>query len=200
MNTAVIPPAIPTSRAEAVVIGASAGAVEALSAILPKLPKGFSLPILVVVHLPAEPKSMMAQLFRDKCAVNVHEAEDKEPIESGVVYFAPPDYHLLVETDRRLSLSSEEPVLYSRPSIDVLFESAAEAYGAGLIGIILSGANSDGAQGLRAVIAAGGTGWVQRPKLAHSSTMPRAALEACPGAYSLSLPEMVSYLELLTSE
>ena len=99
--------------------------------------------------------------MRARCAIRVREAEDKEPIEPGVVYFAPPDYHLLVEQDKRLSLSDDEPVLFSRPSIDVLFESAADAYGGGLIGVVLTGANSDGAKGLKAVVQAGGVAVVQ---------------------------------------
>jgi len=126
--------------------------------------------------------------------VDVREAEDKEPLEAGTVYFAPPDYHLLVELDRRLSLSSEEPVLYSRPSIDVLFESAADAYGSGLVGVVLTGANSDGARGLRAVRDAGGVALVQRPDQAQVAAMPQAALDACPGAVPLSLDEIASFL------
>ncbi len=110
----------------------------------------------------------------------MREADDKELIKGSTVYFAPPDYHLLVETDGRMSLSSEEPVSYSRPSIDVLFESAAEAYGPGLVGIILTGANRDGAQGLRAICDAGGTAVVQDPDLAQARDMPLAALDAAP--------------------
>ncbi|OWK46403.1 Chemotaxis response regulator protein-glutamate methylesterase CheB [Fimbriiglobus ruber] len=176
------------------VVGASAGALEALSVLLPALPTDYPLPVLVVVHLPPDKKSVMAELLQQKCRVGVREAEDKEPIRAGIVYFAPPDYHLLVEPDRRLSLSSEEPVLYSRPSIDVLFETAADAYGPGLIGVVLTGANSDGSRGLRAVLSAGGTGLVQWPDLAYASAMPQAALDACPGARVLSLPEIATYL------
>lgn len=183
------------SRIEAIVVGASAGAVEALSAILPTLPPDYPLPLLVVVHLPADKKSIMTELFRAKCRLEVHEAEDKEPIRAATAYFAPPDYHLLVEPDRRLSLSSEEPVHYSRPSIDVLFETAVDAYGPALLGIILSGANDDGARGLRTISEAGGTALVQRPDLAYASAMPRAALEACPEARSLSLQEIATYLQ-----
>ena len=141
---------------EAIVIGGSAGAFEALSALLPGLAVDYPLPILIVVHLPPDRSSLFAELFRARCKIRVREAEDKEPIEPGVAYFAPPDYHLLVEADRRLSLSVEEPVLYSRPSIDVLFESAADAYSGGLIGVVLTGANSDGADGLKAVVEARG--------------------------------------------
>ena len=121
-------------KAEAVVIGASAGALEALSVILPSLPADYGLPVIIVVHVPPDKKSLLAELFQAKCGIEVREAEDKEPIRGGTAYFAPPDYHLLVETDKSLSLSDDEPVLFSRPSIDVLFESAADAYGPSLIG------------------------------------------------------------------
>ncbi len=181
-------------RVEAVVVGASAGAVDALSALFPALPPGYPLPVLVVVHLPPDKKSVLAELLRAKCGVDVREAEDKEPIRGGTVYLAPPDYHLLVEQDRRLSLSGEEPVLYSRPSIDVLFETAAEAYGAGLVGVVLTGANSDGARGLRVVTDAGGVALVQRPDLAYASAMPQAALDACPAARAVTLEEIAAYL------
>ena len=182
------------SPRRAVVIGASAGALDALSALLPMLPRDYPMPLFAVVHLPPDKKSMIASLLAAKCQIAVQEAEDKEVIHSGRAYFAPPDYHLLVEADNRLSLSSEEPVLFSRPSIDVLFESAADVYGAGLVGIILTGANSDGASGLKAVMAAGGTGLVQRPDRAYSEAMPQAAVAACPNARSMSIEEIGAYL------
>jgi two-component system, chemotaxis family, protein-glutamate methylesterase/glutaminase len=178
----------------AIVIGASAGALEALSIILPSLPADYGLPVFVVVHVPPEKKSILAELFQAKCSINVREAEDKEPISRGTVYFAPPDYHLLVETDKSLSLSNDEPVLYSRPSVDVLFESAADAYGPSLIAIVLTGANQDGAKGLRTVAEAGGTTIVQDPRGAYASAMPEAALANCPGARVMSLKEIATYL------
>jgi two-component system chemotaxis response regulator CheB len=149
--------------AEAVVIGASAGALEALSIILPALPAQSALPLMIVVHLPPDRRGIMTEIFQAKCSVPVREAEDKEPIRAGTVYFAPSNYHLLIEENRTLSLSSDEPVLYSRPSVDVLFESAADVYGRALIAIVLSGANHDGAAGLKTVIEAGGLGIVQSP-------------------------------------
>lgn len=179
---------------EAIVMGASAGAVEALSAILPSLDLGFRLPVIIVVHLPADRRSAMADLFRAKCALDVREAEDKEPIAAGTIYFAPSDYHLLVEADRVLALSCDAPVLFSRPSIDVLFESAAEAFGRSLTGIVLSGANGDGAQGLKAIIDAGGNGIVQTPSTAFASAMPKAALEASPSAQAMTLEAIAEYL------
>jgi two-component system, chemotaxis family, protein-glutamate methylesterase/glutaminase len=180
---------------EAVVIGASAGAFEALSAILPKLPASFRPPVMVVVHMPQDRKSMMAELLQGRCRVKVREAEDKEPICGGTVYVAPPDYHLLVEMHGYLSLSSDDPILFSRPAIDVLFESAADAYGPGLIGIILTGANHDGANGMKAIVDAGGLAIVQRPEDAFAPAMPEAALAACPNARVLSLEEIATWLQ-----
>lgn len=180
---------------EAIVIGASAGALEALSVILPALPATFDLPIFVVVHVPPDKKSILAELFDAKCKVKVREAEDKEPIAGGTVYFATADYHLLVEADKTLSLSNDEPVLYSRPSIDVLFESAADAYGPGLIALMLTGANQDGAQGLKTVVQAGGTAIVQTPEGAYAAAMPEAAIAAAPSARVLSLKEISLYLQ-----
>lgn len=183
----------PSSPA-AVVIGASVGAIEALSVILPALPENYPLPVFIVVHVPADSRSLIADLFSGRCQIPVKEAEDKETIQNGTIYFAPADYHLLVESDFTLSLSSDEPVHYSRPSIDVLFESAADAYGDGLTGVILTGANSDGAGGLRAVCEAGGSALVQLPHTAIGTAMPMAALLACPLALSLSLEEIASHL------
>jgi two-component system chemotaxis response regulator CheB len=179
---------------EAVAIGASAGALDALSQLLSALPKNFPLALMVVVHRPASRDSMLTELLGARCRIAVREAEDKEPVRPATAYFAPADYHLLVEADKRLSLSSEEPVNYSRPAIDLLLSSAAEAYGAALIGMVLTGASSDGARGLRAVEDAGGTALVQRPDTAYSPNMPQAALDACVGARALTLAELTSYL------
>ena len=181
-------------RANAVVVGASAGAIQALSCILPALPADYPIPVLVVVHIPTDGSDLLAPLFQAKCRVVVKEAEDKEPILPGFVYFGPSDYHLLVEADRIVSLSADEPVHYSRPSIDVLFESAADAFGAGLVGVILTGANEDGAAGLRAVAAVGGVTVVEAPATAFAPTMPTAALELCAEARPMSLDAIAAYL------
>ena len=149
---------------------------------------------MIVVHVPADKGSVLADLFKMKCAIAVREAEDKEQASPGTVYFAPADYHLLVEEDGRLSLSNEEPVHYSRPSIDVLFESAADAYGPHLIGVLLTGANHDGAKGLAAVARAGGEAIVQNPAEAFARAMPEAALAVRPDARVLSLQDIASYL------
>ncbi|GAA5122039.1 chemotaxis protein CheB [Luteolibacter yonseiensis] len=186
-------------RIPVIVIGASAGAVEALSHILPALPADFPYAVLIVVHIPSDPRSHLASLFAGRCNLRVKEAEDKEPLSPGTIYFAPSDYHLLAESDYRLSLSSDEPVRYSRPSIDVLFESAADAFGDDLTGLILTGSNSDGAKGLRAICDAGGIALVQTPDTADAHEMPLAALKACPGARSLSLSEIPAALNSLHS-
>ena len=154
-----------------------------------------STPILVVVHLPPDKKSILAELLQAKCRLQVKEAEDKEPMQPGTIYIAPPDYHLLVEPDGRLSLSSEEQVLFSRPSIDVLFETAADAYGAQVLGIILTGANHDGARGLATICKAGGGALVQQPTGAYATAMPQAALQACPQAQVLTLHNITHYLQ-----
>lgn len=187
-------PRVPAARPKAVVIGASAGAVEALTAVLSELPADFPVPIIVVVHIPPEKTSVLADLFRAKCRLDVREVEDKEPLVAGTVYFAPPDYHVICETDDRLSLAADEPVRFSRPSIDVLFESAVSEYGGELVGIVLTGGNDDGARGLRAICNAGGVGLVQNPEEAYARFMPRAALEGSPDAHALSLKQIAEYL------
>lgn len=177
----------------AIVIGGSAGSLKALSEMLPALPRNFPLPIMVVVHLPPDKKSMLAEVLQAKCSVEIKEAEDKEPVRPGVVYFAPPDYHLLVEAEGYLALSYDRPELFSRPSIDVLFESASDVYGEKLIAIILSGANNDGALGLKTVVEAGGMAIVQSPNGAYAATMPIAALAECPSAQILSTEQIANF-------
>jgi two-component system chemotaxis response regulator CheB len=177
-----------------VAIGASAGGVQALLQILPSLPASYPLPVLVVVHVPPDRSNALVPLFQSKCQVKVKEAEDKEPAVAGVVYFAPSDYHLLVEADGSLSLSSDELVNHSRPSIDVLLESSADAFGPALAGVVLTGANGDGALGLRAILAAGGAAVVEDPQAAYASAMPAAALQACPSAHVMKLDAIAPYL------
>lgn len=179
----------------AVVIGASAGALDALAVILHSLPADFPLPIVLVVHIPPDKKSVLAELFDARCRIRVLEAEDKEPLAPATAYFAPPDYHLLIEANRSLSLTNEEPVLFSRPSIDVLFESAADAYGSSLVGIVLTGANHDGAKGARAIAEAGGMVIIQDPRTAFAAAMPEAACKACPEARVMSLEAIAAYLQ-----
>jgi two-component system chemotaxis response regulator CheB len=172
---------------DAVVIGGSAGAVSALLTLLPALPADFPLPVVVVIHIARHHIGSLAEVFQSQSRLVVKEAEDKEPLVPGTVYLAPADYHVLVEPRRYVSLSNEEPVNFSRPSIDVLFGSAADAYGDTLLAIVLTGANRDGAQGLAAVCDAGGLALVQTPESAEAPAMPAAALAACPQAESMSL-------------
>jgi two-component system chemotaxis response regulator CheB len=185
---------------DAIVIGTSAGGVEALSIVLPALPPGFRPSVLIVLHLPRERPSLLVDIFSSRCALPVYEAEDKQPIEPGTVYFAPPDYHLLVDVDGpRLALSADAPVHFSRPSIDVLFESAAEVYADRLLGIILTGASQDGASGLEAVHRAGGVTVVQEPHSAQSSFMAEAALQRGPVDFVLALEQIAALLRTLTN-
>jgi two-component system chemotaxis response regulator CheB len=176
------------------VIGASAGAVQTLLAILPALPAGYPIPILIVVHVPPDRGNALVPLFAANCALMVKEAEDKEQPVHGTIYFAPSDYHLLAEMDGSLSLSLDEPVNHSRPAIDVLFETAADAYGPELVGIVMTGANHDGAAGLTAVATAGGTTIVEDPASAATPAMPAAALAACPGALVHNVDGITDYL------
>ncbi len=178
----------------ALVIGGSAGSIDALSTVLKALPAGYGLPVFVVIHLPRDRNSILTEVLKPYCALPVVEAEDTMPIDAGTVYIAPPDYHLLVEANGTLSLSSDEEVLFSRPSIDVTFESAADIYGPGLTGLVLTGANEDGARGLKAIYAAGGKGVVQDPATAYCATMPQAAMEAAPAALVMSLQQIGSFL------
>ena len=165
-------------------MGTSAGGLRALEKILGGLPASFPVPIVAVQHRARESEAF-ASIMRSLCSLPVHEAEDKEPIVAPGVYLAPPDYHLLLEPGH-LALSTDEPVSFSRPSIDVLFESAADAYGAGVLAVLLTGANHDGAKGLARVRAAGGVALVQDPKTAESPEMPAAAINA--GAVDHVLP------------
>ncbi len=183
------------NRIDAVVVGTSAGGVEALGEILPTLPAGFRPAVLIVLHLPRERPSLLVQIYENRCALPIREAEDKEPIEPGTVYFAPPDYHMLVERSRQIALSTDEPVYYSRPSIDVLFESAADVYADRLLGIILTGANEDGAAGLLAVHRAGGVTVVQQPDSAKVPVMVVSALQRNPADFVLPLPGIADLLK-----
>jgi two-component system chemotaxis response regulator CheB len=184
-------------RVDAVVIGASAGGIEALSVLLPALPAGLRPPVFIVLHLPRDTPSVLAEIFARKCALPVREAQDKEEIVSGTVYFAPNNYHLLVDDGPQLSLSADDPVHHSRPSIDVLFESAVQIFNDRLLGIILTGANQDGACGLAAIHDAGGVTVVQAPETARAPNMALAALKLRPADRVLPLDEIANILRTL---
>ena len=187
-------------RYRAIVVGASAGGIEAFGQIVGKLPTLFSLPIILVQHLHKDQDGTLARFYNDRALLKVEEAEEKEDILPGHIYVAPPDYHLLVERDETFSLSADEKVNYSRPSIDVLFESAADVYGAELIGVLLTGANHDGARGLQRIKEHGGLTLVEDPATAKFPEMPRSAL-ACTGVdYILPLGEMGAFLLTLADD
>jgi two-component system chemotaxis response regulator CheB len=186
-------------RIEAAVLGASAGGIDALLRMLHDLPLPWHLPVVVVLHLPEGHESHLAEIFAERLRVPVHEAADKMPLASGHVYFAPPGYHLSIERNRRFSLSCEPPVRFSRPSIDVLMASAADAYGPALVGILLTGANDDGAEGLLRIHLAGGITAVQDPNEAQISIMPEAAIALHAPDHVLPLRELRALLLQLES-
>ncbi|PQV55047.1 chemotaxis protein CheB [Paraburkholderia sp. BL21I4N1] len=176
--TAAAHPGAAGSRAyELVVIGGSAGGIEVLNVLLGALPADFAAAVMIVTHLPPDSPSYLVPAFAHRCALPVLEPDAGERILPGRVHVAPPGYHMLVEVDRTVALSTDAAVRFSRPSIDVLFESAAAVCGERLLAILLSGANDDGTQGLKRVRAFGGTTWVQAPDTASSPEMPRAAIE-----------------------
>ncbi|MGC2399580.1 MAG: chemotaxis protein CheB [Acidobacteriaceae bacterium] len=181
-------------RYAAVVIGVSAGGLGALKVILPALPASFPLPIAVVQHRDERSDGFLAAYLNAMSKIGVSEAEDKEPFRPGHAYLAPAGYHLLIEADRTLSLTVDQRVNYCCPSIDVLFESAADAFAESLIGVVLTGANADGAQGLKVIKARGGLTIVENPQTASVSAMPRAALRATSVDHVADLPRIAQFL------
>lgn len=179
-------------RYEIIAIGASAGGFDAICRIVSVLPADFDIPVALIQHR-AKDSRALAELLQDCAAVRVIEVDDKQPVEPRCCYVAPPDYHLLID-DGAFSLSTEGPVGYSRPSIDVFFESAADAYGPGVIGVVLTGANTDGAKGLRNIVARGGHAIVQDPATAEVKVMPEGARKLVRHARVLPLDQIGSYL------
>lgn len=177
-------------RYQLIVIGASAGGLNALEVLLKGLPKSFSVAIAIAQHRDPQLGSQLCHVLGRFCLLPISEPEDKEPILPGKVYLAPADYHLLVEAKSGgsyyFTFSNDAPVCYSRPAIDVLFESAAYAYRQKLIGIVLTGANHDGAQGLAIIKKYQGLTIVQEPATAYSPIMPKAAIAT--GAVDNILP------------
>lgn len=184
-------------RFEAVVIGGSAGGVDALVALLPALPAGFTLSVFCILHVPGNRDSRLAELFDERLPMRVKEAADKEEIAPGTVYFAGAGYHLSVERDRTFSLSCEPPVHFARPAIDVLMESSADVYGPALAGILLTGANHDGADGMARIRARGGFTVVQDPADAQVPTMPVSAIHRCEPNLILPLARIHALLPML---
>lgn len=173
---------------DAIVMGTSAGGLDALARILPVLPSDFPVPVLVVQHISASSDSYLIEYLNKMTRIKVKEAEDKEPLKSGIVYFAPPDYHLLIEEDKTISLSNSEKENYSRPSIDVLFETASWVFRKKLIGVLMTGANWDGAKGLKKIKEGGGYTVVENPKTASVPRMPESAID-------LYMPDQIADLE-----
>ncbi len=179
---------------ECVLIGVSAGGMTALQQILPFLPSNFPIPVIIVQHLHPQQGTFHIKFYSSKCAVKVCEAHEKEQIKPGVVYFAPANYHLLIEENRNFSLSVDPKVNFSRPSIDVLFESAFEAYGNKIIAIILTGANNDGSQGLKLITDNDGFTIVQDPAEAEVNAMPKNAIKLREPSRVLKLLEIREFL------
>jgi two-component system chemotaxis response regulator CheB len=176
-----------------VMVGTSWGGLAALRALVSGLPDSLCMAVTLVQHRHKDSDHLLRMLLQERSSLPVCEVEDKMPIEHGMVYVAPPDYHTLVERGY-FSLSTEAPVRYSRPSIDVAFGTAADSYGHRTVGIVLTGANSDGAEGLRLISDRGGLALVQDPVTAESATMPRAAARAVPRARVMSLEEIIRFV------
>jgi two-component system chemotaxis response regulator CheB len=179
MSMPKLAPGLLSARPELVAIGASAGGFDALMLLLAALKPGFPFAAVALLHLPATHEGSLASVFGTRLGVPTFEAQARAPVGAGRVYFAPSGYHLLVEADRTFSLSCDPPVLFSRPSIDVLFESCADAYGTAAAAMLLTGANSDGGAGMARIKQAGALALVQDPAQAAYPAMPEAALAAC---------------------
>lgn len=184
-------------RFDLVVIGCSAGGIEALRLIFNKIEPSYRIPIAVVQHRSPNSPSIMVKYFSEITQLPVIEPDDKEPIQKGHIYFAPPNYHLLVAPDKRFNLNVDEAVYYSRPAIDVLFATAAEVYKDRLVGIIMSGANADGAEGLKKIKELGGLTIVQDPRTAYSPQMPEAAVNVASPDLVLNLNEIDELIHAL---
>jgi len=181
-------------RYEAIVIGVSSGGMNAMKALFANLPKDFKLPVIIVQHVSQHSDNIWIQLLNDKSSLEIKEADEKERIENGKVYIAPSNYHLLVEKDKTFSLSTDERVNFARPSIDVLFETAADAYKQTLIGVVLTGSNNDGSRGLKQIKELGGLTIVQQPQTAESPYMPASAIATSQPDYILPLEEIIKLL------
>jgi two-component system, chemotaxis family, protein-glutamate methylesterase/glutaminase len=179
-----------------VVVGTSWGGLAALRTLVAGLPESFQMAVALVQHRHKDSDHLLRTLLQERSALTVCEVEDKMPLEHGHIYVAPPDYHTLVERGH-FSLSTDAPVRYSRPSIDVTFSSAADSYAHRTVGVVLTGANADGADGLRRISDRGGLALVQDPSTAESRPMPEAARRAVPRARVMSLDGIVDYLSSL---
>jgi two-component system chemotaxis response regulator CheB len=181
---------------EVVVVGTSWGGLSALRALVSGLPESFGMAVALVQHRHKDSDELLRTLLQERSVLEVCEVEDKMPLERGRVYLAPPDYHTLIERGH-FSLSTEAPVRFSRPSIDVAFLSAADSYAHRAVGVVLTGANSDGSNGLKRIFDRGGLALIQDPNTAESALMPSSATRAVPRARVMALPELIRYLTVL---
>ncbi|MEI6455409.1 MAG: chemotaxis protein CheB [bacterium] len=186
-----------TRKYKAVVVGSSAGGLKALKLLFKGLSPAFKMPVIIVQHISPDSENYLIQILNDMKKLTVKEADEKEKPARGMAYIAPPNYHLLFETDQSFTLTVDERVNYARPSIDVLFETAAEAYKDTLIGIILTGANTDGSRGLKKIKDFGGLTIVQDPATAESDSMPRAAILSTQVDHVLPIEEISAFLNSL---
>jgi len=180
-----------------VVIGGSAGSLKVLMQVLPHLRPTLSFPIIIILHRKNDRRSSLEHLLNNCCPLPVKEAEDKEPMQNGVIYIAPPDYHLLIENDFSFALDGSEKVIWSRPSIDVTFLSATDVFKKNIMGVLLSGANNDGSLGMKYIKDAGGKTMVQNPDSADIPAMPQFALDTIKPDYILNVPEMAAVINKL---
>ena len=197
MSTAARSASLQGRAFEAIVIGGSAGVLDVLRVILAGLPSDLAIPVLIVVHLPARAHTSLHQSLQFASVLPMRQADDKEPLQGGSIYFASPGYHLLIEADRCAAQSLDDPVYYSRPSIDVLFESASDVYKSGLLGILLTGASPDGAEGLFSIHKAGGITVVQDPTTCEADTMPQSALTLFEPDFVLAPAQIAALLSTL---
>lgn len=179
---------------EAIVIGTSAGGLQALSVLFERIPAAYPIPIIVVQHRSKDSRYLLEEVLQSKCAITIKQADEKEHVHSGMIYIAPPDYHLFIETDKTFSLSTDRPVCFSRPSINILFESAAIAYRDKLLGIILTGTNDDGAAGIRTIGQHDGLTIAQNPSEAQFPFMVEASIKTRQVHYIWSLATIRNYL------
>src|ERR1017187_5941580 len=181
-------------RYEAIVIGVSSGGMNAMKVMFSLLPKDFNTPIIIVQHISARSDNRWIKLLNNNSNLCIKEADEKEKIEKGTIYFAAPNYHLMIEKNKTFSLTIDERVNYARPSIDVLFESAADAYKDKLIGVVLTGSNNDGTNGIKRIQECGGLTIIQNPETAESDYMPASAIAAIKPDYILSLEDITELL------
>ena len=182
------------NKIELLVIGGSAGSFDVLLQIIPKIKSDLNIPIIIILHRKSNTPTSIAKIFSSKTHLPVLECEEKDILQPGTIYFAPPDYHLLIENDHSISLDFSEKINYSRPSIDVTFKNLADLYHQNLAAILLSGANSDGAQGLFYIKKNNGITIVQDPAVAEIKFMPQQAINLFKVDYTLNIEEIINYI------